>query len=293
MDNRKNTLAVDLTTGSATKQLLSFTAPLFASNALQAVYNIADMVIVGQFLGKEGMAGVSIGGEMLIFLTFLAMGFSNAGQVIIAQFSGAGRREHISKLIGTLFSFLGIAAVAMSVLCLVFRNGILGLMNTPAPAWDYAMDYTVVCCLGLVFIYGYNVVSAILRGMGDSRHPFIFISVATVLNIVLDLLFVIVFRMEVLGAALATVIGQAVSFITAIAYLIKNRDRFGFDFRLSSFKPDPSVFKTLCGLGIPMSIQSGAVRFSMLIITAWVNSFGVEFSALQGAASKLTMVAVL
>ena len=152
------------------------------------------------------------------------------------------------------------------------------------------MDYTMICTIGLVFIYGYNCVSAILRGMGDSKRPFIFISIAAVMNTVLDILFVAVFKMEVMGAALATVIGQAFSFLFAISYLYRNKESFGFDFKLRSFVPDQKAMSSIIALGVPMALQSAAISISHTVVAAWVNSFGVVYSAIAGILSKLNMM---
>ena len=167
----------DLTAGSIPKLLLSFTMPLLLSNALQAVYNIVDMIVVGQVLGGTGMSAVSIGGEVLHFLTFLSIGFSNAGQILIARLVGEKREDDIRKMIGTTFTFLFAVAATVSVLCILFRRGILDVLNTPPESYADALRYVTTCAAGLVFIYGYNIVSAILRGMGDSRRPFLFISI--------------------------------------------------------------------------------------------------------------------
>ena len=161
----------DLTTGSVPKELLLFAFPLFVSNALQAVYNMVDMIIVGQFIGGAGMSAVSIGGDLLHLLTFVSMGFASAGQVLIARNVGSGDREEVKETIGTLFTFLLGASLLISVVCFILRKPILDALNTPVESYTYAMDYTVTCIVGLVFIYGYNIVSAILRGMGDSKRP--------------------------------------------------------------------------------------------------------------------------
>ena len=266
----------DLTSGSVAKQLLLFAFPLFVSNALQAVYNVVDMIIVGQFIGGTGMSAVSIGGDLLHLLTFVSMGFSSAGQVIIARSVGSGDREEVRETIGTLFSFLLGASVIISVICFILRRPILNALNTPAESYAYAMDYMVTCIVGLVFIYGYNIVSAILRGMGDSKRPFVFVAVAAVLNIILDYLFVVIFHMEVFGAALATVIGQGVSFVASLVYLYVRRESFGFDFKLRSFAIHKRTLKPLVMLGIPMAIQSAAVTFSKILLIAWINLEGVE-----------------
>ena len=281
------TMITDLTEGSVPKLLLRFALPLFFSNALQAVYNIVDMIVVGQFIGGAGMSAVSTGGDLLHLLTFAAMGFSSAGQIIIARYIGAGKRKMLRKVIGTMFTFLLIVSLCFSVFTVLFRHGVLGLLNTPAEAYSFTMDYTVVCALGLPFIYGYNCVSAILRGMGDSRRPFFFVAIAAVLNMVLDVWFVAGLGLAVLGAALATVIGQGVSFVLSIIYLYRHRESFGFDFRLKSFGLDRTVMGPLVALGVPMAIQSASISFSKIVLMAWINSYGVLYSALSGIFNKV------
>ena len=155
------------------------------------------------------------------------------------------------------------------------------------------MEYTVICIIGLVFIYGYNIVSAILRGMGDSKRPFVFIAIAALLNIILDIYFVAYCGMEVMGAALATVIGQAVSFIISIIYLYRSRDNFFFDFKLKSFKMDKQALARLVQLGVPMAIQSAAVSFSKIVLMAWINMFGVVYSALAGIFNKVNVMSAI
>ena len=280
----------DLTRGPVRSVLLRFTLPLFISNALQAVYNLVDMIIVGNYIGKAGMSAVSIGGDILHLLTFVAMGFSSAGQVIIAQAVGARQQDAVRKTIGTMFSFLLGFSVFMAVICYALRFSILGWLNTPAAAYAYTMDYTVTCICGLVFIYGYNIVSAILRGMGDSKRPFLFIGIAALLNIVLDIVFVKYCGMAVFGAALATVIGQGVSFLVSVIYLYLRRQNFGFDFRPSSFRIDAKQFRKLLALGIPMAIQSAAVNLSKIVLTSWINMYDVTYSALAGVFNKLNIM---
>ena len=287
---QKNTMVRDLTEGSITKLLFRFALPLLAANALQAVYNLVDMVVVGQHIGGMGMSAVSIGGDLLHLITFIAMGFSSAGQVIIARDVGAGRMDQVKKTIGNLFVFLFSAAVLIGILCLVFRYRILELVNTPDEALAATMSYFVTCAFGLVFIYGYNCVSAILRGMGDSQRPFVFVAVAAVLNTVLDILFVIPLEMGVFGAALATVIGQGASFVLSIVYLYRRRGEFGFDFRPASLRPDGRTMGRLIGLGIPMSIQSMSVNLSKTVLMSWINSEGMIYSALAGVYNKTGMM---
>ena len=282
-----DTLIRDLTQGSVTRLLLIFAFPLLCSNLLQTFYNMVDMIVIGQFVGREGLSAVSIGGDVLHFLTFLVMGFSNAGQVILSQYIGAGNRDRIRGTIGTMFTVTFLCAVGLTIVCYFGLDAFLNAMNTPAECFDYARQYGMTCVLGLVFIYGYNLVSAILRGMGDSKHPFIFIAVATVVNLVLDLVFVAGLGMGPFGAALATVIGQGVSFLWAIFYLYRHKESFGFDFKPASFKPDPEVLPKLIKLGLPMILQSAAINFSMLFVNSYINSYGVVASAVTGVGNKL------
>jgi len=294
MSTQKPSMVRDLTGGNVTKLLLSFAFPLFVSNALQAVYNIVDMIVVGQFIGGAGMSAVSIGGDVLHLLTFVAMGFSSAGQVLVARDVGAGRMDNVKHTIGTMFTFLLGIALLISVGCFFIRDWMLNTLNTPAESYAFTMDYTVTCLVGLVFIYGYNIVSAILRGMGDSRRPFMFIAIAAVLNLILDLVLVAWLDMKVFGAALATVVSQAASFVFALVYLYRHKENFAFDFKLSSFAIDKSALRKLVALGVPMAIQSAAINISKIVLTAWINSFGVIYSALSGIYNKVnTMIGIV
>ena len=283
----KEKLIRDLTTGSVPGTLLKFSTPLLLSGLLQMVYNMVDMVVVGHFVGTQGLSAVSIGGEVLQLITFVAMGFSNAGQILISRYVGQNRRDRVGEMVGTLFTLLMSLALVIMVIFLLTYRGIINWLNTPADIWEYTRQYSVTCVYGVVFIYGYNLVSAILRGMGDSRHPFIFIAIASVLNVILDVLFVGPLGMGPLGAALATVIGQGVSFLFALRLLFRNRDQIGFDFKLSHFRLYPSVTRPLISLGIPMVIQSAAVTFSMLFVNSYVNTYGTVAVAVTGVARKL------
>ena len=287
---KRDTMVTDMTSGNVTKLLLKFAFPLFVSNALQAVYNIVDMIVVGQYIGGAGMSAVSIGGDVLHLLTFIAMGFSSAGQVLIARDVGSKRLEQVQKTIGTMFTFLLSISVLVSVVCYFIRFDILRWINTPAESYQFTMDYTVTCIVGLFFIYGYNIISAILRGMGDSRRPFLFIAIAALLNIVLDIVFVAGCGMEVFGAALATVISQAGSFIISLVYLYRRKESFGFDFKLKSFRIDPAALKPLVALGVPMAIQSAAINLSKIVLMSWINLFGVVYSALAGVYNKINVM---
>lgn len=281
---------MNFTEGNITRKMLNFAAPLFLSNILQAVYNLVDMIVVGHFVGKTGLSAVSIGGDLVTLLTFIAMGFSNAGQVIISQNIGAGRRGHLHKIVGNLFLFLFSAAILLSVVSLLLNNTMLRWMNTPTEAWDYASKYMIVCSCGLLFIYGYNAVSAVLRGMGDSRHPFIFVATAAIINAGLDLLFVGKLGWAAMGAALATVIGQGVSFLTGALFIWRRRQELGLHFDRSSFRPQTEIMGPILKLGFPMALKNASVTFSKLFVDAWINSYGIIASSASGIESKLNVI---
>ncbi len=284
----------DFTKGNVSKQLIIFALPLFLSNLLQVVYNMVDMIVVGNVLGKAGLSAVAIGGDVTNLMTFIAMGFASAGQVIIARYVGANEKKKIGRFVGTMSGFLLSCALFLSVVGVVFQNGLLTVMNTPKEAYDGAWAYSLICILGLVFIYGYNIVSAILRGMGDSKHPFIFISISAVLNLVLDLWFVIGLNMGAGGAALATVISQGVSFVSCTVFLAIKRKHFELDVSIKEFfKWDKGMLLDLVKLGTPMAIKFAAVMVSKLFVNGWVNGYGVAVSAFSGIAHKLNSIAIL
>lgn len=290
----KSTQIKDFTQGKITKNLIIFALPLFFANLLQVVYNMADMAVVGHVLGKTGISAVSVGGDVTHLLTFIAMGLSNAGQVIIARYIGAKEKQKIGKFVGTMSGFLVISAFVLTALGLIFQTELLTLMNTPEEAFEGAVSYSTVSMAGLVFIYGYNTVSAILRGMGDSKHPFIFISIAAILNVALDLFFVIKLDMAETGAALATIISQGVSFISCVAFLIKHKKEFELKIKLKDFIFwDKEMLSSLLKLGIPMAIKTASIQISKLFVNSYINSYGVAVSAFSGIANKIASVANL
>ena len=290
----KKSIINDFTQGSIPKQLITFALPLYLSNILQIVYNMVDMIIVGQMLGKVGLSAVSIGGDVANFLTFISMGFGSAGQVIISQLLGAKQREKLGRFIGNMCGFLLICSIIFSTICLIFCTSILDIMNTPVESYNDALAYATVTVSGLVFIYGYNIMSAILRGLGDSKHPFIFISISAALNIILDIVFVVIFEFGTKGAALATVISQAVSCITCITFLYRRRSTLDFVINISDFiTPDKDLLSRLLKLGLPMAIKSASIHFSKLFVNSWINSYGVAVSAFAGIANKINSVANL
>ena len=262
MTQAPKTLSKNFTEGNVGKQLFVFAAPLFLSNLLQVVYNLVDMIIVGKAMGQVGLSAVSVGGDISNLFTFWSMGLANAGQVIISQYIGAKKNQQVGQFIGTMTTFLLSIAVALTILGLLFRNELLWLMHTPAECYDEALAYAATCMAGLVFIYGYNIVGGILRGMGDSKHPFYFISIAALLNIFLDMLFVFKFNWGAFGAALATVISQGFSFLFAVHFLYLNRYKLGFELDRSCFGINQEMLMQLLRLGLPMAIKQSSVQKS-------------------------------
>ncbi|MCF0143265.1 MAG: MATE family efflux transporter [Parasporobacterium sp.] len=283
----KEKIVRDYTQGNVLKQLCIFMFPFMGANALQVVYSVVDMIIVGQFVGPAGLSAVSQGSMITNFAMMLTAGFANAGQILIAQLLGARKKDSINKLIGTIFTTIFIVAIVLTAIVVPLASVFTDLIQVPEEAVEGAIQYIVILGAGLVFTCGYNAVSAILRGMGDSRHPFIFIAVASVFNLVFDLVFTGWLGWGVIGAALATILGQALSFILALRVLYKNRDEFGFDFKLSSFKIDKVCFTSMFKLGIPFALQGAAINISMLFVNGFINKLGVIASATFGTGCKI------
>ena len=288
------TRITDFTRGSIPRALAVFSWPLILANLLQVLYNMVDMMVVGRVLGKTGLAAVSVGGDVTHFLTFLIMGFSSAGQVIISHYVGRGEKQKIGPFVATMSSFVLLSALVISLLGFLFRRRILALMNTPPDALEGALSYTMVCMAGLVFIFGYNAVSAILRGMGDSIHPLLFIAAAAVLNFLLDVLLVAEWDMGPAGAAWATVISQGVSFLSCLVFLICRRKEYELNIGWREFVFwDLPMLAELVSIGVPMAVKSAAVQASRLYVSAWVNSYGTAVSAFSGIAGKVSNTAII
>ncbi len=287
MEKSNGKILKDYTKGNLPRQILLFSLPFMLSNALQVLFSIVDMIVVGKVIGPSGLSAVSTASHVVTFMTMLCLGFSTGGQVYISQLIGANKKEDLNKAIGTLFTFTVILGLVMTAIGLTLATPILKLMKTPEEAFGDAVSYLLICSGGIIFTFGYNCISAILRGMGNSTQPFVYIVIAAVINVVLDIVFVMVLGMGVAGAAWATIIGQGVSFIISIIYLFIKRRDFGFDFRLKSFIPTKESAKILIKLGIPFSLRGGAVNVSMLFVTSLVNGLGLASSAVFGVGLKV------
>ena len=281
----------NLSEGSVLKQMILFSIPFILSSLVQNLYGLADMVVIGQFAGAASLAGVNTSSSFVGGITNVAIGFCNGGTVVIGQYLGMNNREKLKKVIGTLSTFIILMAVALMAVSLFFRNGILRLLQTPEEAWSEAMIYTIISAIGFLFIFGYNLLASILRGMGESRAPFVFICIACVINVVLDVVLVGGFHMGAMGAALATVLAQGISMILCIIYLKKND--FVFDFKQSSFRMDGECLRTLLKVAVPTTIQSSVSVFTFTVLTAVTNSLGVMASAALAGSQKITLFAIL
>ena len=284
----------DLTQGSVAKQLLLFSLPFLASNLLQALYNMADMLIVGWFNGSVGATAVGMGGQVTILVINLISGLAVGGTVLIAQYIGAKRQEEVAQTVGTMFSLYAICGAIITVVMLLLGSTVLRWMNTPAEAFDETLAYLNICMGGTLFVVGYNAVSAVLRGMGDSKHPLIFVAIACVVNIILDLLLVGAFDMGAAGAAWATIAAQAISFIISVIFL-RGRD-FVFDFHPRSFRIHGAIAGKLVQIGLPASLQGTLVSFSFMVLTSIANMVTVPAiigSTTLSVASKVNSVAIL
>jgi len=283
----------DLTEGSVTKQLVRFSAPFFISNFLQALYSTVDLAMLGRFVDTpESSLGTSAlynSSAVMMFMNAAIIGLTVGGTVLIAQCVGAKQHGRLKGIIGTVFSFFWLIAIGLSALLFIFSPQLLGLLQTPADALPGAVDYLRISAAGFVFVVGYNAVSAVLRGMGDSVRPMIFVAAAAAANVVLDYVFVGKLGFGAAGAAYATIISQAGSFILAAVYL--SRKGFVFDFKPRSFRINREELRRLLNLGFPTAIQQVMVQGSFLAITPLANSIGA--SSVAAVMSKINGFAVL
>ncbi len=283
----------DLTQGSVTKQLFKFAIPFLLSNLLQALYSVADMVIVGQYCGKIGITGVSIGSQINLLVTGAAMGLSVGGTVMIAQYGGQRMFKDQRKTIGTMTTIYVILGVVLTAVMLAVCNPMLDILNTPASSYKQAEDYYNICMAGMIFMFLYNAISGVLRGMGDSKSPLYFVLIAAITNVVLDLILVGKYDMGAAGAAWATIIAQALSVVISLFYLAKKK--FFADYQWSDLKISKEKLGPLFKIGLPSSVQSLVVSLSFLTLTALVNSLpnAEVASACQGIGGKVNSFAIL
>lgn len=288
---KNKTIVQDLTQGNLTSIMIRFSLPFMASNLMNMLYTLVDLVIVGQFVGSTGLSAVSIAGQLSMLLYAVGIGYGNGGQIYVAQLVGGGRKkEDMQETIGTLVSFCFIMALIVAAIGIVFATPLLNLLNTPAEALGDAVGYLAICCCGIPFTFTFGTFSAMLRGMGDSKRPFIIMAIACGMNVVLDYLFVAVFHWGANGAALATSASQAFSCVFALVYLYRNRETFGFDFKPKSFRIVGKRLLVITKLSVPLVTMQMAINISMMFVTSYVNDYGIVASAVAGVGNKLYTV---
>lgn len=281
----------DLTNGNIVKTVITFAIPFLLANIIQALYGAVDLMVIGKYCTPESVSAVSTGTQVTQIITSIISGLTLGGTVIVGRYAGMKREEDIKTTIGTNLTIFFIVGVILTILMLVFVDNILILLQTPKSAFDEAKEYVSVCACGIIFICGYNAISAILRGYGDSKSPLVFVFIAGCINIFGDILLVKYFNMGVKGTALATIFSQGISMVFAITYL--NNKNFIFKFKLSNFKISKDKLKSLAWVGIPVSFQECMVRLSFLYLTSVTNSLGVNASSAVGIASKYDVFAML
>ncbi|MBQ3589142.1 MAG: MATE family efflux transporter [Clostridia bacterium] len=287
-DIKKGTEIKRFTEGNLTSHLIRFAIPVLLSHFMMILLNTVDMIVVGHKLGEVGTSAVSIGGSVAMFLNAFIGGFSSAAQVIIAMMIGSGKQKKISKFISTICGFIFVIAIASIFIMLPFTNEMLGLLNTPSEAYDGAYSYALICIFGIIPIYFYHLISTIFRGLGDSKHPFVFIFIACGLNIALDVVFVLWLDMGVGGAAIATVIAQLVSVVLSIIVLARKREAFDLTIKIKDFYSwDKDLLIKFIKLAIPMAINNSAIQIAGMVINSMTNDFGVTVSAFAGIRANI------
>jgi len=271
--------------GNIAKALVKFAIPLMLASFLQLLYTMTDLFVVGRFAETADVSAVSTSGDVVHAVTTMIIGFTTAVTILIGQFAGAKRPDSIARVVGTSIIFFVFLAAALTVPMLLLNERIVGWLNTPPEAVPQAREYLRICSWGVVFITGYNVSGGIMRGMGNSKTPLLFVAVACVINIAADILLVAVFGMGAAGAAFATVFSQAGSFIFSLIYF--RRVGMGFPFSPRDVRWEGKHAKSLLLIGVPLALQEFLVSISFVLITRVINGLGVAASAASGIVVKV------
>lgn len=286
MDKRKGN--TDLTEGKVWKVIVRFAVPLLVGNLLQQFYNITDSIIVGQFLGKEALAAVSASFFIYYFIISLVIGVGSGTTVVISQLFGAKQYQKVQLAFSSFFIFMLVGGIILSIAGIIFAEPVFRLTNTPEEVIPQAVAYFRIYIGGTFLFVTFNSIISILRGVGESVRPMLFILITTVLNIAFDLLFILVFKWGIEGAARATVVSQGIGMCIALAYVnnthpllsIKKQDML-FDWKL---------FKESLKIGLPTSVQQCAIALGLIALLGIVNSFGTNTLTAYGAAGKIDTI---
>lgn len=266
-----------MTTGSPAGHIIKFALPLLLGNLFQQLYNMVDSLVVGNFVGEDALAAVGTCGSMNFLFFSLSSGLAIGIGIIVAQFFGAGDEENVRKTIANSIYVLAGAAITVSIIGIVFCPNILRLLQTPEDIIGDSITYMRTTCAGIIFIAMYNGIASMLRALGDSKTPLYFLMISSVINVVLDLVFVLKLNWSVFGVALATIIAQAVSAITCIIYAYHKVPYF----RLTrdQLRPQPQIIINSFKLGVPIALQNAMIAISCMVLQGVVNSFGSTIMA--------------
>ena len=274
----------NLTQGSILKNILLFSLPYLLSYFLQTLYGMADLFLAGQFNGAAVISAVSIGSQVMHMLTVIIVGLAMGSTVLIGQAVGAKDSKRASKITGNTVSFFLIFSITITVVLLFCCRGIVSFIQTPPESVEQTILYLKICFIGIPFIVAYNVIASIFRGMGDSKSPMIFVIVASVLNIILDYLFMGIFGMKAEGAALATVIAQTVSVIISLIAIVRSK---ALQLAKDDFKLKRESLLPILKIGVPVACQDGFIQVSFMVITVIANRRGVDVAAAVGIVEKI------
>ncbi len=275
----------DLTLGNEGRVILKFAGPMLIGNVFQQLYNVINAIVVGQFIGKEALAAVGASFPIIFMLVSFIIGITMGSTIIISQYFGAGDLKRVKKSIDTLYIFLFFGSIIISILGIAFSNFIFKLTGLPDDIRPQAVLYLNIFLSGSIFFFGFNGTSAILRGLGDSKTPLVFLVISTLMNIGLDLLFVLVFKWGIAGVAISTLISQGGAFFTAIIYLNRTHDIVKFSIKNMEF--DSEIFKKSVKIGLPSGLQQTFVAMGMLALFGIVNKFGTEAIAAFSVAGRI------
>ncbi len=275
----------DMTTGSEFNHIIKFALPMLAGNIFQQIYNIADSVIVGRYLGADALASVGATGSITYFFYTLCIGLATGIGILISQSFGAGNHENVKKYIANSAYVLGVFGVVISLLSALFTPFLLKLLNTPPEIFDASVGYMRISCIGTIAVAAYNWINSVMRSLGDAKTPLVFLVVASILNVVLDLLFVVTFKMGVNGAAIATITAQAVSAIGSIIFAFLKNPLFRISKEHAVFSNQYA--KKCVTTGIPIALQNAMVSVSMIYLQSVANHFGKTVVAAYTATMRV------
>ena len=280
----------NLLSGSVPKKLAAFAFPLLLANILQSFYNVVDMLVVGQIVGDTGLAAINNASKLCYIINSICIGMTMGGAVLIAQYKGANDKKGQAETFQTLAILSFVSALLVTVIGLTFYQSLFRVLNVPADAYQDACDYMKIICWGTIFVFGYNAVCSVLKGLGDSKSPLYFVGIATIINIVLDILLVGPFGMGTAGAAYATITAQGISFVISIFYLRKHKVFFSADVH-KKFTLQMDKLVSILKIGLPTAIQMVVVNTAYLLVTGMLNQFGTSVSAASGVGLQINTFA--